>query len=196
MWLFFGALHLIASAQPIQQAQIDQFGQNEEGTIPWSNDCLTFESFIGPIDSSSMDAAHSRIGAQLYIEASNDIKTIHIAVTATFYPDSSWMKVRDKWLLNHEQGHFDLCEVYARRIRREISKITSTDYYAVSQSVVHIYNMFRNQEADAHQKYDAETEYGVNHAAQERWSKLIDTQLRESDRYVNVLFSLPITISR
>lgn len=200
--LFCGVLYAVISEPQIQQTQVCFSGQecakrqDEESAIPWSNQRLTFGNFSGSIDSSSEHAANSQAGIRLDVEASNDLKAVHIAVAAIFYPDSSWLKVHNEDLLTHEQGHFDLCEVYARKIRRQISTINSRDYATVSQTVVEIYTSFRDQETNAHQKYDVETAHGINRAEQQRWDKRIAAQLRENERYMDTKFNLPVTVRR
>ena len=43
---------------------------------------------------------------------------LHFAVSACFSPANSWVRQKTDKLLRHEQGHFDISELYARKIRK------------------------------------------------------------------------------
>lgn len=110
-------------------------------------------------------------------------------VTAGFLPKQSWVKeavVRDtadsRRVLRHEQTHFDVTEVYARRLRRYFADLaapcgkTDAELEALAQRLV-------QEEKTTQQRYDAETEHGLLAPKQGEWSRDLAQQLTALSRY-------------
>jgi hypothetical protein len=79
-----------------------------------------------------------------------------------FYKNLSWVDTvfADSFTLVHEQGHFDICEVYSRKLMAELKanySITSneSDFPAIYQNVRIECNQMEEQ-------YDLETLHGTN----------------------------------
>jgi hypothetical protein len=106
-------------------------------------------------------------------------------VVTVFFPDRSWVSsallsepARGRLMLQHEQTHFDLSEVYARRMRRFFSTLdrpcdrTTEDLSALGDNFV-------RDESDAQRRYDEETANGRDARVQLRWEdevkKLLET---------------------
>ena len=93
---------------------------------------------------------------------------------------SSWVGPGQQkpYNLNHEQRHFDLTRLIAERFRRKATpdSLTVEDYDSILQLqyLKSFTEMNRLQE-----QYDAETRGGLDPAAQERWNRRIDAELRE-----------------
>ncbi len=104
-------------------------------------------------------------------------------VTAAFLPRESWVKaivlasgVESRRTLAHEQTHFDLTEVHARRMRK---------YFAAffrpcdrpSEQLREAGGRFVREEAEAQGRYDGETRHGLVAARQLAWSTDVAQQL-------------------
>ena len=79
-------------------------------------------------------------------------------------------------LLAHEQLHFDLCEVYARSLRKTLAAaaLTPANVAAISKDAfLQTYQLYREQQA----LYDVETAHGLNQEAQTHWQKKISDAL-------------------
>ncbi|UYZ62633.1 hypothetical protein [Hymenobacter weizhouensis] len=93
---------------------------------------------------------------------------------------SSWVGPGQQtpYNLNHEQRHFDLTRLVAERFRRKATadSLTVEDYNSILQLqyLKSFTEMNRLQE-----QYDAETRGGLDAAAQERWDRRIDAELRQ-----------------
>ena len=101
-------------------------------------------------------------------------------VFAFFDKGKSWKKeaVNVK-ILKHEQGHFDITEIFSRKLKIELGKIVP--YRSSVQSTVNAAFENINQARDQMQdRYDKETDYGRNSIAQRRWSKFIRAELMNS----------------
>ncbi len=105
-----------------------------------------------------------------------------VSVTNTMQPQRSWVvdgRQSDR-LLHHEQIHFDLNEVYRRRIESSLLSIgpcqTSTQQGAIQwlDSRLHqVANEQLDQLESMHALYDAQTSHGTNLEEQRRWDEQV-----------------------
>jgi hypothetical protein len=154
-------------------------GQEE---VKWSSDFrFTWEDFKGKVPVTSNAAATTASGLSYdfstYYE--HDKMKIKYNVYAYFYPTKSWYKPKicnDVTLL-HEQLHFDITELYARKFREQLANSTFTDN--VKEEVRRIYKATLRQLNDFQNKYDSETDYSRNLPVQERWVKEIREALNK-----------------
>lgn len=106
-----------------------------------------------------------------------------IRVEAEFYPSSSWVMAARKSveLLRHEQGHFDITELYARKMRRAIreAKIGCEDDRTAEAAGKKIFEGLDREWEKAEKKYDAETRDGVDLVRQKEASERIARELAE-----------------
>ncbi|WP_460676692.1 hypothetical protein [Hymenobacter coalescens] len=92
---------------------------------------------------------------------------------------SSWVlpSARTAYTLNHEQRHFDLVQVVAERFRRKVTpdSLSLANYDARMQ-----YQFLQSwrEMNQLQEQYDAETDNGLNEAAQQRWNERIEADLR------------------
>jgi uncharacterized protein DUF922 len=107
-------------------------------------------------------------------------------VIAGFRPRQSWVKAivlkdsaQRETILRHERTHFDLAEVYARRMRRAFGDLarpcanTDAELNALAQRLA--------QEEKAEQRrYDAETDHGLLVDQQAAWSRNVARRLESS----------------
>ena len=85
---------------------------------------------------------------------------------------------RDSQLLEHEQLHFDLAEIAARKIRRKFAETKDACAEPGRTDAFHgfIADVDREMQEEQ-QRYDRETAHGINAAAQDRWKRRIQQQL-------------------
>jgi len=163
--------------------------------VVWSSDRKLFWSdFKGnpPLYSKRDDLA--AISSRVYIDdSSRNNDTIVISIVNVFDKFASWTKIKDtsqgKYALSHEQGHFDITEIYARKIRQSLSLLTNMKTFSPVDSVVKKYNDECEKEED---KYDEETNHGENLQEQGRWLFKIIEDLKELKEYKNTKFIIRI----
>ncbi|MDU8885528.1 DUF922 domain-containing protein [Yeosuana sp. MJ-SS3] len=100
-------------------------------------------------------------------------------VEAHFYPEKSWYKaeVSNNHILKHEQLHFDLTELYARKLRKRIAETTFTKQI---RSELNQLNDDINEELKITQdKYDFETNHSINIEVQKEWEDYITKELKK-----------------
>lgn len=104
-------------------------------------------------------------------------------VKAHFYPEQSWYKLNqaDKHVLGHEQLHFDITELYARKLRQHISHLKISNNIRADLKRVH--NNILKELSDFQDRYDNETDFSRNIEAQEQWSKDIKVALKKLSEF-------------
>ena len=101
-------------------------------------------------------------------------------VEATFEPSASWVRspaTMPAALLRHEQMHFDLTEVHARRLRQKLVAFQARANCEKLQPAFDNVTKPLYVEWDRDQnRYDQETNHGLNVVRQVEWEK--QTQIR------------------
>lgn len=105
-------------------------------------------------------------------------------VKAVFLPNDSYIvgKVTDK-LLFHEQLHFDLTELYARKLRKMFSEQINTITEADSVTLKIDINAILNEWEKMQHEYDEATYHGLDEVVQNRWQKMIELGLNQLENY-------------
>ncbi|MEM8928012.1 MAG: DUF922 domain-containing protein [Bacteroidota bacterium] len=155
------------------------FGQEIVESFAWdASRKLAWADFRGPIPPDAVPAATTASGISYEYSANlihHEVK-LDFKVTAFFYPNESWYKpeVCDEHILQHEQLHFDISEVFARRMRM---KLRNTSFTAnVKSEIRKIYRETLEALEEFQDKYDWETNFSRNPEAQARWN----TQIKEA----------------
>jgi predicted secreted Zn-dependent protease len=109
-------------------------------------------------------------------------KKVRYDVYAYFSRKKSWASDTSDALLRHERLHFDIAEVYARKIRKKIQELSDRDvndvktYNAAVQEILE-----ESNEAD--RLYDIQTLHGSLPKRQAEWAKKVRQELTELKRY-------------
>ena len=110
-------------------------------------------------------------------------------VIAAFRPKESWVRpailkrpADSARALKHEQTHFDLAEVHARRMRRHFAELIAPCRVSTDDLSQIAERMVREENA-AQEKYDADTDHSRVPAEQARWDKEVATQLSALVKY-------------
>lgn len=169
----------------------------DENILYWSkNYRLDFKDFNGRpgVQDTLLQSASARILTHKLgsISTSIDVrlhtedgKTV-FTINAGMKRDVSWIKEPgDAMALKHEQGHFDICEIYARMLRKEIFK---------AQSLVEareIYEKISAEEELEQEHFDKENTVQVG-GITETWSIQILNRIKELEAFDNATVVLAI----
>ncbi len=153
----------------------------EYSTIIWNtSEKLTWENFKGKIPENSRAAATTASGVTYKYSAQKvDGKLkVKFNVSAYFYPQKSWYNpsVCDSLILSHEQLHFDISELYARKLKAKLDATTFT-HGSLKKEVKSIYNAVMKELNNFQNLYDKETNFSRNIEEQLRWNKKIKKTL-------------------
>lgn len=160
----------------------EQAQHSESDTLHWSkNRKLTWDDFRGVPDTSTIYRAITFSGFLTQSKYTSDT-TISVIISAVFYKQRSWVKdkFRDSLTtLNHEQGHFDITEVYARKSTAAFKKY-KYNKTTVNKDIDSIFNLFANKQNEMHRLYDKQTTNPINYKKQKDWDKKIAMWLKEN----------------
>lgn len=168
IWLPWTAL-----CQDSVDTALEELSWNEFYRLQW-------EDFQGEPDKNSQaDAATSvQIKAKPFLVK----KKIHYDVVAKFNRTKSWYRDQSPSLLAHEQLHFDIAEVYARKIRKRIEDLNRQGINNIKAYNAAIHELLlESNEVDV--QYDMETLHGAMSKKQAAWSAKIKAELASLKKY-------------
>lgn len=166
-------LFLILATPFISMAQ----DKNEE-LLTWKTKRLDWADYKGKPDPHSDAAATT--ATYLGIEYNMKNETITYKVTCYFSKNRSWGLTKTDYILSHEQGHFDIAEIFARKLHQRMKeyKFRRSTY---KNDLENIYNEILEEKERTQNRYDQETNYSRNKEQQAKWLKKIEEMLEESE---------------
>ena len=155
--------------------------QRPNEIIYWNSDRkLSLEDFKGEPDfTDPYIIAMTYSGILFYTEC--DGYELKYDVSSYFDKDESWVKLeaRTDHHLQHEQLHFDITELYARKLKERLSE--ETFYCGEEERFNRLVDEFlANWESEQH-SYDLETHYSNKHDEQRAWEAKITSELAAHD---------------
>lgn len=155
------------------------FAQKEE-VVEWQpGKKLTWANFKGRPSNISNAAAITASGISYSFSAlgTADKMELDFLVSCHFYPNKSWYKPKlaNPVVLGHEQLHFDITEIYARKLRQKLAKTKFTKN--AKSEVKEIYRNILKELNDFQNKYDSETNFSRDSVQQLIWNKRIKKAL-------------------
>src|SRR5574338_86889 len=98
-----------------------QAQNSKEELIPWqAGRKLSWNDYYGKPDPAS-DAAAST-ATYLGIEYSFSNNNFSYKISCSFSKEKSWVRFKNDLVLSHEQGHFDITELFARKLNKVMSE--------------------------------------------------------------------------
>ena len=114
-----------------------------------------------------------------------DEHSAQVTIETVFYCKDSWRKGAwaDSTVLVHEQKHFDIAELYARKYRKLVKTGSYNDYKSLYDACDSLYNVI-DKEMDVYQDlYDEETDGSTNGKEQRRWNKKVIDEINALKNY-------------
>lgn len=141
---------------------------------------LTWDDFQGKPDVTAKGDAASKVSirATPYKKQTK----LYYDVNTIFHRNQSWCKTPSVDLLRHEQIHFDIAELYARKARMAISSLKRKGvrdvkvYNAAISEIFEESNLFDAQ-------YDHETVHGASRKKQTEWEYSVRIELMLLNRF-------------
>lgn len=159
-------------------------------TMAWNESRkLTWEDFKASPDQTSDGVALTASGITFgYSVKTSGSKIIDFStsVEAHFYPNQSWY-IKDKenaYVLAHEQLHFDITELYARKFRQQLSRLKVNRKIKEQMNRMHVeINEALNE---TQRRYDAESNHSINIEKQKYWENFIVAELKALEKYKSI----------
>ena len=150
---------------------------------------LAWTDFRGTAPSGGMEGAQTAYGLFYGLRCTRDV--FQFQVTTGFLPRDSWVKPsvlasadESRRTLVHEQTHFDLSEVYARRMRRYFADLFRPCDQPLDRWRT-VAEKFVRDESSAQDRYDDETRHGLIADRQRTWTADVTDQLKALEKFGN-----------
>jgi hypothetical protein len=154
-----------------------------DSLIDWSADKkLTWDDFKQRPDASSPNAALTSSIIK-YDFGYNNVDGLKFHIHCQFDKERSWGRTKTDYILSHEQGHFDIAEIFARKLNKAFKEYTPTSN--IKKDINKIYSDLMHQLQSTQEQYDKETNFSINKPQQEEWLKKIKDQLKELEAYMS-----------
>jgi parvulin-like peptidyl-prolyl isomerase len=149
----------------------------DEELIQWNAPKqLTWDDYKANPDPHS-DAAASTT-TYLGIEYNMEGNVFAWKIQCSFSKTKSWARSKTDFILKHEQGHFDIAEIFARKLNERMSgyKFNKDSY---KTDLKNIYQAITNEKEELQNQYDKETDHSRKKEEQLNWLKKINKMLEE-----------------
>lgn len=148
-------------------------------TIQWSSGYrLSYDDFKGPSRPENKGSGNDTMAICAFTIKYKlkvvDRFYLKIEAFAVFERNNSWMRVKTPFVLGHEQGHFDIAEIYALRFEKIVNDTTIKDPHDFFEFLNETFKQIAVECNDEEGKYDI---ISKNTLGREQYSKWISEQL-------------------
>ncbi len=108
------------------------------------------------------------------------------SIYVRFYCEESWWNpnFRLDEVLDHEQLHFDICELFGRKLYKEVLTLRSMG--SLNKKAMHrLHRKLEKQYGNYQDLYDKQTDHSTNGDAQRKWNKKIKDELEALSAYAD-----------
>jgi hypothetical protein len=161
------------------------FTQTSTDTIHWQTDYkLKWEDFKGKPDTPSKYGAVSNPIIRYFLSANKD--SFAVKVFCFFIKSKSWSIFKNNdTLLMHEQGHFDIAELFARKLRKVFAEY-KFNYRTIGKDIENLFRFNKQERIKMDTLYDKETDLSRNGKQQLLWNKKIKDELDNLKNYATL----------
>ena len=153
----------------------------------WENhEKLSWHDYKGHTDHNHPHIAAITASSIIRFTGCNDKGELIYKITASFEKNQSWVRQESRTprVLSHEQLHFDITELYARKLRKELRDIT---FMCDEEEAFHKYVDRRLVYWQADQlQYDFDTDFSNNSPQQVDWEMKVKNALEELSAYAEL----------
>lgn len=156
---------------------------SESDSIIWNPaHKLVWRDFHGKPAPGDNESKKAVCAASIYVESFWD-EMINFKVSNSFMKNEAWtLDTLSIKLLEHEQLHFDIAEVYARKIRQAVDSLRKKGVEAVD-IYSQVITLLLEQRVKKDELYDTETQHGIFILEQEKWKAKIAKELKVLDKW-------------
>lgn len=172
------SLLIFILAVPVLAQENEKLSWNQEKSLSWSDfkaspkKHLPYKANTNSGLSFSWNSTESISGIELTYE-----------VRSNFYPNRSWVKKIEEvdYLLAHEQLHFDITELHARKLRKALESYEPDE--KMKKELDAIYSEIEKQRRQMQTQFDKETNHSINKQAEFKWRQFVKQELDKLKDY-------------
>lgn len=160
---------------------IFSFIQENHDRLLWQNGKIAQSNFKGQPNPKVKYSAISSCGINMDCNSKQD--TLYVVVESWFMQSKSWVRGNMSIaLLKHEQLHFDITELFSRKLRYEIF-IKSFQRVSVEKELLRLKTNIEKSLSEFQDLYDAETNHCKDIKKQKEWEGKISKELKKMDSF-------------
>lgn len=143
---------------------------------------LTWEDFQGaPLEKAIFHATtNTGLTYSWGLKGTSQKMELVYEVATFFYPAQSWVQPVSKndYLLKHEQLHFDISELHARKLRKLLANVESSKLNKNSRDYLNsLYEKVDNERGAMQKRFDKESNHSLNKEMELKWQKFVELEL-------------------
>jgi len=166
------------------------FAQKDDSKIVWdSAKKVLWSDFQGKVNPEVFGNALTAykidfFPENVFVDEQDRIRNYqNLTVKARFYKKESWKTPNvNNLVLIHEQLHFDIAELYARKIRKRFQELKinkETRFTVYSKEYKILWRECRKYQSD----YDYETHHGIKDEINKTWKEKVYKELASLEKY-------------
>ena len=163
----------------------ENFFSQEQEKIEWEEGKkLSWADFKGTPKESLPYQANTNSGISFSWNYSTESgqPVLKYEVVSNFFPQLSWVKDKeDVYLLRHEQLHFDISELHARKLRKAIHEYEPGRN--IRRDLNRLYENIEKDRVAMQNLFDVETKHSTNKEVEAGWRKLVTEELAKLRAY-------------
>lgn len=172
---------LIESPSPQESVYIIHERTEDTEYIPWTmNERLCWDDFKSEPKTGTDAVASTSTSLGIAYQMVNGDLTYHI--TCNFSKVKSWGLMKTDYILAHEQGHFDITEIYARKLNEALENY-EFNRKTFKKDINQIYQSIVLQKEEMQKLYDGESDHSRHRKLQYEWLDKIQQLLIETEAY-------------
>ena len=172
VYSFLGKSEALSSSSKIETATKTRFKWDSRKKLTWSD-------FKGVPDRTSKFSASANTGMShnYTIDSKGFLEKDKSRVQANFYPYLSWYipKLINETTLGHEQTHFDISELHARKLRKAIADFRFSAHS--KQEIQKIYATIERERKAMQKQFDHDTQHSLARKKEQAWEQFIQKEL-------------------
>lgn len=165
-----------AAARALSTIRIDV--TETDKIIPWkSRRTLVWDDFRSAPkkDGDAVASTSTSLGLSYHVRDGR----LTYQITCDFSKEKSWGSLKTDYILAHEQAHFDITELHARRLYEALS---SYEFKPATfrADIGAIYNRIVKEKEDMQEAYDSQTDHSRRKMHQAEWLDQIEEMLTDT----------------
>ena len=152
---------------------------NADSVKCWSaTNKLTWSDFRGSVPKDMLKSIRRAVcPSQISVESISHNAAFQVRVKVIFLKNEAWTKdTASMYVLAHEQLHFDITELQARKIRKSVSELKEKEITDFTKYQVYI-QKFVSENDKLQEEYDKQTNHGGFEDHQQVWREKISKEL-------------------
>lgn len=153
----------------------------DDETIPWHTERkLAWEDFLCAPQKQGDAVASTSTSLGISYQVRNGVLTY--SITCNFSKKKSWGLLKTDYILAHEQAHFDITELHARKLYQALYNYAFNPE-TFKKDIADIYGRIVKEKEEMQEAYDGETDHSRRKRMQYEWFDKIDAMMAETEGF-------------